>query len=139
VDRQARTDSLLRAEKELRREEGHRAEMEQERAQRNIFLLASLALCVFGASTLRQRNKIRKARDRSDELLLNILPEEVAEELKEQGESMARSIDQVTVLFTDFKGFTGMAEKMGAQELVNEIDTCFRAFDQILAKRGVEK
>lgn len=139
MEQQSRTDSLLREEKDLRREESHRAEMEQERTQRNIFLLASLALFAFGASTLRQRNKIRKARDRSDELLLNILPEEVAEELKEKGESMARSIDQVTVLFTDFKGFTGMAEKMGAQELVNEIDTCFRAFDRILAKRGVEK
>lgn len=139
MEQQSRTDSLLRVEKDLRREESHRAEMEQERTQRNIFLLASIALLAFGASTLRQRNKIRKARDRSDELLLNILPEEVAEELKEKGESMARSIDQVTVLFTDFKGFTGMAEKMGAQELVNEIDTCFRAFDRILAKRGVEK
>ncbi|MCO5274318.1 MAG: tetratricopeptide repeat protein [Flavobacteriales bacterium] len=139
MERQARTDSLLRAEKDLRRAEQHQAELDEERTQRNIFLLASIALLAFGASTLRQRNKIRKARDRSDELLLNILPEEVAEELKEKGESMARSIDQVTVLFTDFKGFTGMSEKMGAQELVNEIDTCFRAFDRILAKRGVEK
>jgi tetratricopeptide (TPR) repeat protein len=58
----------------------------------------------------RQRNKIAKARRRSDELLLNILPEEVAEELKEKGEAEAVHIDQVTVLFTDFKGFTAMSE-----------------------------
>lgn len=139
MEQQTRTDSLLRVEKDQRREENHRVEMEQERTQRNIFLLASIAMLVFGASTLRQRNRIRKARDRSDELLLNILPEEVANELKEKGEAEAQLINEVTVLFTDFKGFTTMAETMSAQELVNEINTCFSAFDQIIAKRGVEK
>lgn len=139
MERQARTDSLLRAEKELRRAEQHQAELDDERTQRNIFLLASFALLAFGASILRQRNRIRKARDRSDELLLNILPEEVANELKEKGEAEAQLINEVTVLFTDFKGFTNMAETMSAQELVNEINTCFSAFDRIIAKRGVEK
>ena len=137
--KQAHTDSLLRAEKELRRTEQHRAEMQQERMQRNIFLFASLALLVFGAVTLRQRNKVKKARDRSDELLLNILPEEVAQELKEKGEAEAQLIQDVTVLFTDFKGFTQLSEQLTARELVHEINTCFRAFDDILSKYGVEK
>ena len=52
-----------------------------------------------------QRNRISKARKRSDELLLNILPEEVADELKEKGSADAKHFDEVTVMFTDFKGF----------------------------------
>ena len=49
---------------------------------------------------------------RSDELLLNILPEEVAEELKAKGHAEAKHFDQVTILFTDFKGFTEASEKL---------------------------
>jgi adenylate cyclase len=87
----------------------------------------------------RQRNKIAKARKRSDELLLNILPEEVAEELKAKGSAEAVHIDQVTVLFTDFKGFTAMSETLSPQELVRDLNECFSAFDHITAKYGIEK
>src|SRR5690606_38507280 len=104
MERQARTDSLLRAERDHRKAEQHRAEVERGRTQRNIFLGASLALFVFAATVFRQRDRIKKERDRSDMLLLNILPEEIAAELKEKGASDARQIEQVTVLFTDFKG-----------------------------------
>jgi len=87
----------------------------------------------------RQRNKIAKARKRSDELLLNILPEEVAEELKAKGSAEAVHIDQVTVLFTDFKGFTAMSEMVTPQQLVQDLNECFSAFDHITAKYGIEK
>ncbi len=87
----------------------------------------------------RQRNKIAKARMRSDELLLNILPEEVAEELKAKGSAEAVHIDQVTVLFTDFKGFTAMSETLSPQELVRDLNECFSAFDRITEKYGIEK
>src|SRR5690606_14910408 len=96
-------------------------------------------LLLFAATVFRQRDRIKKERDRSDMLLLNILPEEIAAELKEKGASEARQIEQVTVLFTDFKGFTGLSEQLSPQELVSEINTCFRAFDEILSRRGVEK
>ena len=87
----------------------------------------------------RQRNKIAKARRRSDELLLNILPEEVAEELKEKGSAEAVHIDQVTVLFTDFKGFTAMSEVLTPRDLVRDLNECFSAFDRITEKYGIEK
>lgn len=80
-----------------------------------------------------------KEKKKSDDLLLNILPEEVAEELKAKGEAEARHIDEATVLFTDFEGFTILSEQMEPKELVSEIDICFRAFDQIMQKHGVEK
>ena len=76
---------------------------------------------------------------KSDELLLNILPAETAEELKQKGFAEARQIDEVTVLFTDFKGFTQLSERLTPKELVGEINECFSAFDHIMGKYGVEK
>ena len=83
--------------------------------------------------------EIRKEKERSDELLLNILPAEVAEELKEKGRAEAQLIDQVTVLFTDFKEFTAMSEQVGPKELVNDLNECFSRFDHITARLGIEK
>lgn len=82
---------------------------------------------------------IAKERKKSDSLLLNILPTEVAKELKKKGESDARMFDHVTVLFTDFVGFTKVSEQLSAKELVTELDTCFKAFDGIMGKYGIEK
>jgi class 3 adenylate cyclase len=70
---------------------------------------------------------------------LNILPEEVAEELKEKGHTEAQLIEKVTVLFTDFKGFTDLAEKLSAKELVNDLNICFSEFDRIMQKYQIEK
>lgn len=82
---------------------------------------------------------ISKEKERSEELLLNILPAEIAEELKDTGASKAKSYDEVTVMFTDFKGFTQLSEKLSPKELVAEINECFSAFDHIMHKYGVEK
>jgi class 3 adenylate cyclase len=76
---------------------------------------------------------------KSDDLLLNILPEEVAEELKAKGSADAKQFDEVTVMFTDFKGFTQISEKLTPSELVAEIHTCFKAFDSIMMKYNIEK
>ena len=83
--------------------------------------------------------ELRHEKERSDELLLNILPEEVAEELKTKGAADAKLIDHVTVLFTDFKGFTAMSEKLTAKELVADIHECFSTFDRIMEKHNIEK
>lgn len=83
--------------------------------------------------------QLRKEKERSDELLLNILPSETAEELKKTGRSKAKYFDEVTVLFTDFKDFTQRSEQMDAQELVNEINYCYSAFDNIITKYRLEK
>jgi class 3 adenylate cyclase len=76
---------------------------------------------------------------KSDDLLLNILPAEVAEELKQKGSAEARQFDNVTVMFTDFKDFTKISEKLSPTELVAEIDTCFKAFDHIITRHNIEK
>ncbi len=76
---------------------------------------------------------------KSDDLLLNILPEEVADELKQTGMSKARLYNHVTVLFTDFVNFTGISENLSPTELVQEIHKNFTAFDAIIEKHGLEK
>lgn len=91
----------------------------------------------------RERGKANKLlseeKQKSEELLLNILPEEVAEELKNRGATTAQQYDRVTVLFTDFVDFTIAGEHMGSQALVEELHNCFEAFDNIMDKHGIEK
>ncbi len=76
---------------------------------------------------------------KADKLLLNILPEQIAYELKTFGKSYARKHDQVSVLFSDIQGFTKIAEIMPPDELINQLDESFRGFDRILEKYGIEK
>jgi class 3 adenylate cyclase len=76
---------------------------------------------------------------RNEELLLNILPFDTAQELKAKGSADARHYPDITVMFTDFKGFTFVAEKLSPEQLVREIDTYFKAFDSITDKFGIEK
>ena len=118
----------------------------QQREQKRLFLLigglallCAIALLVLYISTRRSRAIIQRERDVSDKLLLNILPYEVAQELKEKGEAEARLIDQATILFSDFMGFTGVSESLSPQELVEELNVCFKAFDDIITARGIEK
>ena len=86
-----------------------------------------------------QKTEVEKQKRRSDELLFNILPKEVAEELKDTGASQARHFDNVTVLFTDFISFTSTSERMSPQGLIDELHTCFQAFDEITSKHNIEK
>jgi class 3 adenylate cyclase len=72
-------------------------------------------------------------------LLLNILPAETAEELKDNGTAKARSYSNVTILFTDFKGFTELSATLSPTALVKEIHHCYMAFDEIMVRHGVEK
>ncbi len=75
---------------------------------------------------------IEKEKARSDELLLNILPLDLAIELKENGSAKAQSLENATVFFSDFKDFTKIGERLTPTELVEELDHCFKAFDKII-------
>jgi class 3 adenylate cyclase len=84
-------------------------------------------------------NQIKEERRKSEKLLLNILPEDVAIELKYKGATEPISYECVSVLFTDFKGFTKIAEKLPPQELIKELDACFTQFDNITDRYKLEK
>jgi class 3 adenylate cyclase len=79
------------------------------------------------------------AKKKSDELLLNILPHETAEELKVSGSARAKRFEEVTVMFTDFKDFTQHSEKMNAEDLVKVIHFYYSEFDRIISNHGIEK
>lgn len=80
-----------------------------------------------------------KGKKRSEELLLNILPFETAQELKKKGYAETKNFESATVLFTDFKGFTTISELLSPKELITEIDTCFKGIDRIMEKYQIEK
>ena len=89
---------------------------------------------------LEEKNKlIEDERERSDDLLKNILPAPIAEELKEKGVARARRYENATVMFSDFKNFTKISEQLTPEQLVQELDTCFKGFDQIIAQYKLEK
>lgn len=122
------------------------AELQSARNVRNLSALgvglATLLLGITGWSYVQKRKdnkQIAHEKRKSDELLLNILPQEVAEELKEKGTTSAQLHDEVSILFTDFVNFTANAEKIGVEELIKELNECFTAFDQIMERHGLEK
>ncbi|HMX58664.1 MAG TPA: adenylate/guanylate cyclase domain-containing protein [Leptospiraceae bacterium] len=107
-------------------------------------LVLALVLCLFlmhhlYSTSMEVEGKLAEERKRSDELLLNILPAKIAEELKESGAAEPVHFDSVTIVFTDFQGFTRSAESMPARELVRELDEYFRAFDEICERFGLER
>ncbi len=114
-------------------------EIKRQKLVRNGFIGGFAVVLLFAGVFFMQRNRISKEKKRSDELLLNILPEETAEELKATGTAKAKSFDLVSVLFTDFKNFTQASELLSAEELVQEINFCYSEFDRIITRHGIEK
>ncbi|MBY0477233.1 MAG: response regulator [Chitinophagaceae bacterium] len=87
----------------------------------------------------KQKKQLESEKSKSDALLLNILPEEIAAELKKFGKSYARRHENVSVLFADIEGFTKIAKKLTPDLLVTQLDEIFRGFDYITSKYGMEK
>jgi len=114
-------------------------EIRRQTLMRNGFIGGFAIVLLFAGVFFTQRNNISKEKKRSDELLLNILPSETAEELKSTGTAKTKSFDHVTVMFTDFKNFTQASEKLTPEELVSEINYCYSAFDEIVTRHGIEK
>ncbi len=144
--KQVEADSLKQVEIDLRKEMAYNEDINRKNTNKNIAIGAGiLFLILSGASysryryTKKSKNVIEKEKERSENLLLNILPEEIAEELKEKGKADARNFDSVSMLFTDFKGFTQVSEKLSAEDLLEELNICFKAFDLICTKYNIEK
>lgn len=93
----------------------------------------------FHTKVLAFQSSLEQEKEKSEALLLNILPATVIDELKEKGKSSAKLFSHVSVLFTDFVNFTSISEHLSPEDLVAEIDYCFKAFDSIVEKNGLEK
>jgi adenylate cyclase len=82
---------------------------------------------------------LNQEREKSDRLLLNVLPQPIADELKARDRVQPLNYESASVLFTDFVGFTRIAERLTPERLIEELDNCFRHFDQIARRHKLEK
>ncbi len=121
-------------------------DLERQRFAKNAFLIGLLmviAIVFILFKNYREKVKINQIldqqKDEIESLLLNILPAEVADELQKNGQATPRYYDSVTVLFTDFKEFSKIAEGLSPNELVEELNEYFNAFDDIMDKHNIEK
>ena len=144
--KQITVDSLAQVEKDLLVQKANDDEVRKKNKTINIAIGGVLLFMILAGGFFsrwryikKSRDIISKEKDRSENLLLNILPPEIAEELKTKGRSDARDFDKVSILFTDFKSFTEASAKLSAQDLVSEINACFEVFDGIMDKYGIEK
>lgn len=87
----------------------------------------------------KQKGLVENERDKADKLLLNILPAETAEELKNKGSAAPKAYEQVSVLFTDFTNFTEISSAFAAEKVIEELNICFQKFDEICEKHSLEK
>ncbi len=106
-----------------------------------LFLICLLAYGLYRRYRFTQETNliIEKEQERSETLLLSILPKETAQELKQSGKVQAKRFESVTVMFADFKGFTQYAEKLSPEKLVERVDFYFSRFDKIMETYGLEK
>ena len=121
----------------------------KDKRQQNIIYVTAISLFLVLVITIgfyrrykfvkKTNSIIEEEKNRSNNLLLNILPEETALELKKNGKVQAKKFESVTVLFTDFEGFTHYAEKLPPEKLVESIDYYFSKFDTIMEKYNLEK
>lgn len=136
---QLTADSLRQAEEKAATLRAHAEAMDAEGSRKRLFMFGGAGILVVAIGLWYLLGRTRKEKARSEEILHNVLPEEIARELREKGTAASREIDQVSILFTDFKGFTALSEQLSKQELMTELDTCFNAFDAIIGAHGVEK
>lgn len=132
---------LITKEKELQE-----LTIQKQKFTRNALIVGILLVLVIAFIIFRNylhKVKINKILDKQkaqiENLLLNILPAKVAKELQMKGKATPRNYESTSVLFTDFKGFTKIAEGLSPNELVAELNTFFQAFDSIVDKYQLEK
>jgi class 3 adenylate cyclase/tetratricopeptide (TPR) repeat protein len=121
-------------------------QLKKQRFAKNAFAVGLVLVFIISFVLLRNyriKVKTNKMLDHQkaeiESLLLNVLPSEVATELKANGYSKPRYFEQVSVMFSDIKDFTSISEHLSPEVLVEELSTCFMAFDNIIEKYGLEK
>ncbi|HMT27923.1 MAG TPA: adenylate/guanylate cyclase domain-containing protein [Bacteroidia bacterium] len=141
IEKKQNQITILNKDKELQE-----IDLQKQKFAKNAFMAGLILIFIIAFIIFRNyqaKVKTNKILDRQkveiENLLLNILPQEVANELQKNGQATPRSYESVSVLFTDFKGFTTIAEGMAPHELVAELNTFFVAFDDIIEKNNLEK
>jgi adenylate cyclase len=133
--------SLLTLDKDLQAVSLKKQKFAKNAFMIGLFLAFIIALLIFRSYRIKAKTHkiLDKQKNEIEGLLLNILPKEVAVELQRTGHSTPKHYESVSVMFTDFKSFTVIADNMSPKELVAELDACFIAFDGIIEKYNLEK
>ena len=141
MDKKQSEINLLTKDKELQESNLRRQKIAKNAVIGGLFLVFVIAVILYrGYRNKVKTNKILdQQKEQIENLVLNILPSEVAHELKLHGYAKPKYFDLVSVLFTDFKGFTKIADELSPHEVVTELNECFIAFDEIIGKYGLEK
>ncbi|MEM6632591.1 MAG: adenylate/guanylate cyclase domain-containing protein [Bacteroidota bacterium] len=132
---------LLRKDAEIQQQKTEAAQ------RRNLFLLLISLMILAGLFYTRRLNQtlkkqkleIEAEKEKSEKLLLNVLPGSVAKELKETGTTTPRKYESVSILFSDFVGFTRISAQSSPEEIIAELNDCFKGFDTIMESVGIEK
>ncbi|NMG05493.1 adenylate cyclase [Brasilonema sp. UFV-L1] len=115
----------------------------QEDLRIGYLLAVQLSAAIRNAERFEELNRLylqlEEEKHKTDKLLLNILPIDIASELKQTGAVKPVHYESASVLFTDFKNFTELSEQLTPQELVDELDYCFSCFDQFIEAHNLEK
>ncbi len=142
-------------EQQKSKEENEKIEREKKIANERVQLLMIIMIVILIAIAIglylgfviwktnktlkRQKSEIEQKNGRIEELILNILPKEVAEELSLKGSTETRYYDFTTVFFADIKGFSALAKQVTPQQLIAELDRTFGQFDEIIGKYNLER
>jgi len=133
--------TILQKDKDLQELEIKREKLAKYASLAGFGMILVIAFILY--RNYRSKVKVNKILDQQNaeiqHLILNILPYEVAEELKKDGSATPKYYESVSVLFTDFVGFTKIADTLSPQEVVAELNDCFIAFDEIIESHNLEK
>ena len=133
--------NLLTKDKDLQIVQTKKAKFAKNAFMIGLFLAFIIAALIFRSYREKVRTHILvdKQKNEIEHLLLNVLPKEVAKELQLTGRATPRHYKSVSVMFTDFRGFTLLTNHMSPDELVAELDACFIVFDEIIKRHNLEK
>jgi class 3 adenylate cyclase len=104
-----------------------------------IGLVTSYALERYARIDYLQKMTIQLQRDQADMLLYNILPERIAEQLKQSNDTIAEEFSSATVLVADIVNFTPISARFNPREVVDMLNELFTSFDELVDRHGVEK
>lgn len=141
IEKKENEIDLLTKDKALKELEITRQKLAKNASLIGLLLIIVIAVILYRNYRMKARTNaiLDKKNEEIERLLLNILPAEVANELKSEGIATPKYFEQASVLFTDFKSFTKMADVLSPQELVAELNECFMAFDDIMSAHKLEK
>ncbi len=133
-----KTRELAKAE-QMAEKEKIQHELEVKVRDNEIYKLRNIELKQSFDEILEKKKQIEEEKNKSYNLLLNILPHETADELMNHGKATSKRFESATIIFSDFVGFTKAAAILSADELVRQLDVYFTAFDEIMIENGIEK